>query len=109
MSLNELLQQAIDSMTVRRVYGDPIERDGIVLIPVAKVRGGGGGGSGEEPEERARGWGGGFGISATPAGVYVIRNGEVTWQPAIDANRILFFAGIAALLLVRALTRRRSR
>ncbi len=107
MSLRELMEQATDSMTVRRVFGDPLEREGVWVVPVANVRGGGGGGGGEQAEQR--GWGGGFGVSATPAGVYVIRGDEVEWRPAVDANRIVFFAGIAALLMVRALTRRRRR
>ena len=28
-----------DSYTVRRVYGDPIEKDGVIVIPVAMVAG----------------------------------------------------------------------
>ena len=35
--------------TVRAVFGEPIERDGITIIPVAKVRWGFGGGSGGGP------------------------------------------------------------
>ena len=38
---------------------------------------------------RANNAGGGFGLSATPAGAYVIRGGAVEWQPAIDVNRIV--------------------
>lgn len=35
--------------TVKAVFGDPIERDGITVIPVAKVRWGFGGGAGSGP------------------------------------------------------------
>ena len=35
--------------TVKAVFGDPIERDGITIIPVAKVRWGFGGGAGGGP------------------------------------------------------------
>ena len=35
--------------TVKAVFGDPIERDGITIIPVAKVRYGFGGGAGRGP------------------------------------------------------------
>jgi uncharacterized spore protein YtfJ len=35
--------------TVKAVFGDPIERDGITIIPVAKVRWGFGGGAGSGP------------------------------------------------------------
>src|SRR5438477_1788657 len=71
------LDRARDAMTVRRVFGDPIERDGITVIPAAKVRGGGGGGA-----DNAGNGGGGFGVSATPAGAYVIKDGTVRWRPA---------------------------
>jgi hypothetical protein len=65
------IERARDVLTVRRVFGDPIERDGVTVIPAANVRGGGGGGGGEGPN--GQGSGGGFGVSATPAGAYVIR------------------------------------
>lgn len=101
------LEQARDVMTVRRVFGDPIERDGITIVPAAKVRGGGGGGFGEGPQAQ-RGGGGGFGVSATPAGVYIIREGRVTWRPALDLNRIIFtgqIVGIVFLLTVRSVVK----
>lgn len=61
MDYTELLSEVKDAITVKRVYGDPIEKDGMTVIPVASVRGGGGGS------------GSGFGVSARPAGVYVIK------------------------------------
>ena len=36
-----------DVLTVKRVFGDAYEVDGVTVIPVAAVRGGGGGGGGE--------------------------------------------------------------
>lgn len=105
--IQAFFERAGDAMTVRRVFGDPVERDGVTVIPVAKVRGGGGGGSGEGPEGRGKGWGGGFGVSATPAGVYVIRDGRVRWRPAVDVNRAILIWAIVALLTLRALTRKR--
>src|SRR5438093_12441599 len=83
------LEHAQDVMTVRRVFGEPIEREGVTIIPAAAVRGGGGGGGGEGPQgQGGRGWGGGFGVGARPAGVYVIKDGNVTWKPALDETRI---------------------
>ena len=46
MELQDTARQANDSITVGRVFGEPIERDGVLVIPVAAVQGGGGGGSG---------------------------------------------------------------
>ncbi len=103
------LDRARDVLTVRRVYGDPIERDGITIIPAAKVRGGGGGGS----DVQGNG-GGGFGVSATPAGAYVIKDGTVTWRPAIDATRLALMGQLVAIVflltvrsVVKALAKRR--
>ena len=114
MNPDEILGAARDALTVRRVFGDPIERDGALVIPVARVRGGGGGGggSGEAEQRGATGWGGGFGLDAHPVGVYVIRDGQVSWQPAIDVTRIALrgqIVVIAALLVIRTLVRRLAR
>jgi uncharacterized spore protein YtfJ len=96
--IDEILSGARDALTVRRVFGDPIERDGVTIVPAAVVRGGAGGGGDNENNG-----GGGFGLQARPAGAYVIRDGEVTWRPAIDVNRLALL-GIGLLLL--ALRRR---
>lgn len=111
MDIRELLAQAQDAMSVKRVFGDPYERDGVTIIPVAKISGGAGGGSGEG-ETQGRGWGGGFGVSARPAGVYIIKGGQVTWQPALDVNRIILggqLVAIAMLLVIRAIVQARAR
>jgi uncharacterized spore protein YtfJ len=47
VDLNTLLAQARDSLTVKRVFGEPIERDGVTVIPVANVMGAFGGGGGD--------------------------------------------------------------
>ena len=43
-NVDEILGGARDAMSVKRVFGDPIESEGVTLVPVASVRGGGGGG-----------------------------------------------------------------
>ena len=40
--VDELLRGAQDSIAAKRVYGEPVERDGTTVIPAASVRGGGG-------------------------------------------------------------------
>jgi uncharacterized spore protein YtfJ len=113
MDPNELLTQARDALTVKRVFGEPYERNGVTLIPAAVIRGGAGGGSGEGRDEEARsgsGSGGGFGLVAKPAGVYIIEENQVRWQPAIDVNRIVLggqIVAVVALLVLRSLRRHR--
>ena len=43
ISFEEILAQARDSITVKRVFGEPIERDGLTVIPAANIMGGFGG------------------------------------------------------------------
>jgi uncharacterized spore protein YtfJ len=114
MDALEFIEQARDSLTVRRVFGDPYTVDGVTLVPAARILGGGGGG-GAGPEEGGTapaGVGGGYGMRAVPAGAYVIRNGEVSWQPAVDVTRIALGGQVVAvvlLLVVRSALRRRRR
>ncbi|PVU81595.1 hypothetical protein DDP54_14835 [Cellulomonas sp. WB94] len=42
-----VVRVASDILSVKRVYGEPFERDGVTIIPVAKVMGGSGGGGGQ--------------------------------------------------------------
>jgi uncharacterized spore protein YtfJ len=114
VKVKELLEQVRDTMTVRRVFGEPIERDGVMIIPVAGVRGGagGGGGSGEATQGSPEGYGAGWGMNASPKGVFVVENGQARWQPAVDVNRIILggqIVAIAALLVFRSIVKRRSR
>ncbi len=111
MEIQEVVSQATDAISVRRVYGDPYERDGVVVIPAASVRGIGGGGGGEGSQsERGTGSGGGlgFGFMAHPVGAFVIRAGEVEWKPAVDTTSIALRAqgGLIVLLLILLLRRR---
>ena len=87
---------ARDAMTVKRVYGDPVQSDGVTLVPAAAVRGGAGGGGDNEGNG-----GGGFGIVARPIGAYVIRDGSVSWRPAVDLNRVLLLAAALVFLLAQ--------
>jgi uncharacterized spore protein YtfJ len=102
MDVGRLMSTARDSMTVRRVYGEPVERDGLTVIPAATVAGGFGGGKGTDPQGQ-EGEGGGFGMTGRPAGAYVIRGGDVTWRPAVDVNRLAAVLGlvVGAYLLSR--------
>ncbi|MBG0832873.1 sporulation protein [Planomonospora sp. ID67723] len=110
MDIMEVIDQAKDNATVSRVFGEPITREGVTVVPVAKVATGGGGGRGKQEggDRPGEGSGGGYGLSATPAGVFVIKDGDVRWQPAIDVNRIVLggqIVGVVLLLTVRAIVR----
>jgi uncharacterized spore protein YtfJ len=102
MKVADMVSTARDVITVKRVYAEPYEKDGLTVIPAAVVSGGAGGGTGHD-EKGQEGEGGGFGVSGRPAGAYVIKGGEVSWRPAVDVNRILTIVGAVAIayLLMR--------
>jgi uncharacterized spore protein YtfJ len=110
--VRQTIEQARDAMSVKRVFGDPYEKNGVTVIPAARVQGGAGGGGGEGPEGQGGGSGVGFGVNARPAGAFVIRGDEVNWRPAVDVNRVILggqLIAVAALLLARAVIKSRSR
>ncbi|MFC4069309.1 spore germination protein GerW family protein [Actinoplanes subglobosus] len=118
LSATEILDRARTGMTTAgRVFGEPIERDGVTVVPVAVIRGGGGAGAGsgtpaDSDQVEGEGSGAGFGFSARPAGVYVIRNGDVLWRPALNVNQIIAggqILGVVALLVAGSVLRRRHR
>jgi uncharacterized spore protein YtfJ len=116
MDPGELIKGVRDAMSVRRVFGEPVERNGITVIPAATVVGGGGGGGGEgtrqlaegeaEPQPQS-GFGGGFGGVMWPAGAFEIKDGRVTWRPAIDLTRVMLMVLALAIAVVRAHSRSR--
>jgi uncharacterized spore protein YtfJ len=104
MDLQQILGGAQDVLTARRIFGEPISVDGVTVIPAASLRGGGGGGVKNADEG-----GVGFGVKARPAGVYVVRDGDAVWRPAVDVNRIVLggqMIAIAALLTFAPVLRR---
>jgi uncharacterized spore protein YtfJ len=99
MDLHELLQQARSTFSAGVVVGEPVERDGVTVVPAVAITGGGGGGTGQGDAEGA---GAGFGLSARPVGAWVIRGERVEWRPAVDVTRIALAAlAVLALALLR--------
>lgn len=101
MRVQDMLGQARDSFTVKRVFGEPYKEGAVTVIPVAQIMGGAGGGSGGG-DHNGSGSGSGFGVRARPAGVYVIKGDNVTWRPAFDVNRII--AGAQFIIAIFLLT-----
>ena len=114
------------SASVSAVFGTPVERDGITVIPVARVRWGFGGGSGSGPVavgpgidgagapegvttgRPGFGTGGGGGAFADPIGYLEIGPGGATFRaivPAMPSPAFLLAAGVTAALVIRALAR----
>jgi uncharacterized spore protein YtfJ len=99
-TFDEILDGVRDLVTVKRVYGKSYEKDGLIVIPAARVRGGGGGGS--QKEDGSSNGGGGFGVTAQPAGAWIIKNGKVRWKPAVNLTAIVLGAQVVALAAILA-------
>ncbi len=114
--LREVLGNVKEGMTVSKVFGEPYEKNGTTVIPVAAVRGGGGGGggggTGVDGEGEGHGSGGGFGLTARPVGAYILDEEGVKWEPALDVSRIAIggqIIAVIALLVLRSLIKSRAK
>jgi uncharacterized spore protein YtfJ len=92
------------------IFGDPVENDGVTVIPVGKVRFGFGGGSGRGIEEGSEtgeigeGSGGGGGAMASPLGFIEIRDGRAEFRRTHDpasAVPVILAAGATAWIVLR--------
>lgn len=112
---SELLEEAGESIGAKRVFGAPYEKNGVTVIPAARIMGGLGGGEGQGPAEdgsQSTGSGAGFGVYGRPAGAYVIKGESVTWLPAVDVNRLMLgfqIVMIVFLLTIRSVMKARAK
>lgn len=113
--LERLAEKLGSQASVSAVFGNPVDREGITIIPVARVGFGygGGAGNGRRRDEITQGGGGGGGVSlAAPAGYIKIKDGNAQFTPIRDPlvaavlPLAMFIAGFAAPRVVRALLHR---
>ncbi len=122
-SLLERLAERVGGRAgVQIVYGEPVTRGEVTVIPVARVRwgfgGGGGTGTNKNPEtgepQTGQGSGGGGGVDARPAGFIEIADGKATFQPITASGPaallplipVLIAVTWAALRILRAVRKR---
>ena len=108
MTVDELLGRMGQNVSVQRVFGEPVERDGVTVVPVAVVAGGGGGGGGRDADG-TDGSGGGFGLWSRGIGVYEIREGRVRFVPAVDVVALILAGTVTLRLLIKVLLIARKR
>jgi hypothetical protein len=110
MDVQEVIAQARDTLTVKRVFGDPYERR----------RESDSGRQGTRRRRRRR-WPAPGGRAKrlrkrvrndrSTAGAFVIRGDQVSWRPAVDVNRIVLagqVVGVVELLTIRAVVKARA-
>ena len=85
---------------VQAIFGDPVERDGVTVIPVGRTRWGFGGGAGKggHADEEGEGSGGGGGVMAVPVGYIEISGGAARFRriglPVSPGSLIAAAAGL---------------
>ncbi|MHB9757008.1 spore germination protein GerW family protein [Streptomyces sp. BYX5S] len=84
--LERLAEKLGGRASVAAVFGDPVFREGITVVPVARVGFGFGGGAGREAagDKDGEGGGGGGGAGAKPLGFIEIKDGNATYKPIRD-------------------------
>jgi uncharacterized spore protein YtfJ len=100
------LAENAGSIGVRSAYGDPVQIEGVTIVPVALVQYGfGGGGEGDDADGAAGGGGGGMAI---PIGAYVKSGGAARFEPNVISLLavgipFVWVAGKAIARIIRAL------
>ncbi len=100
-SLPERLAESLGSSAgAKMIYGEPVINDGVVIIPVAKIRYGFGGGKHKDEE------GGGGGEIIQPAGYIELKDGSSRFHPIRDPIAfvpLVIAGGMTGFLLLRSL------
>jgi uncharacterized spore protein YtfJ len=112
--LERLAEKLGNRASVSAVFGEPVQCDGITIIPVAKFDFGFGAGVGRgKIAKTLEGGGGGGGASTAPVGYIEIRDGSAVFKPIRDplvdvlVPLAALIAGSAAPRIVRGLVRLR--
>jgi uncharacterized spore protein YtfJ len=98
MKAQEIIQEVKEkiekTVNIKAIFSEPIEKDGITIVNVAKIKyaGAGGGGIGEQESKEGKevegsGMGLGLSVKTSPVGYIEIKNGSAEFIPIIDQNQ----------------------
>ena len=102
--VNELLERIGTAVGQRAqasaVFGEPVERESLTVIPVAKARFGfgGGGGAGSHEGQEGSGGGGGGGAVVTPIGFIEVRDDNAEFKRIATPTDVIPFAAAGAIV-----------
>jgi uncharacterized spore protein YtfJ len=87
---------------VSTIFGEPVEREGMTVIPVGRARFGfgGGGGSGSREGNEGSGGGGGGGVAVSPVGYIELHEGTAQFKRILTATDLLALVAAASLAAV---------
>jgi len=111
--LERLAERIGGQARVQAVFGEPIERGDVTVVPVARVRWGFGGGAGSASDRRGgrgsgSGSGGGGGAAADPVGYLELGPGGAAFRRIPEpypSPAFLLAAAVAAAIVLRGLAR----
>ena len=90
-----------DKAKAATVFGEPVEREGITVIPVARARFGFGGGGGAGMQEGKEGsGGGGGGAMVSPVGYIEVRDGAARYRRITSPSDLLALVAAASIAAV---------
>jgi len=100
--LKRIGQTVGDKAKASTVFGEPVERAGVTVIPVAKARFafGGGGGEGARGGQEGSGGGGGGGALVSPVGYIELREGTAQFRRISSPADVLALVAAAALTAI---------
>jgi uncharacterized spore protein YtfJ len=100
--LKRIGQTVGDKAKASTVFGEPVERAGITVIPVAKARFafGGGGGEGARGGQEGSGGGGGGGAVISPVGYIELSERTAQFRRISTPTDVLALVAAAALTVV---------
>ena len=92
---SKLVQSLGGAASAQAVFGAAVEKDGVTIVPVARVRYGVGSGGGRGPGRKKRregdpdqvGYGQGGGVQAAPVGYIELRDGQASYKRIADPVR----------------------
>ena len=95
---SKLVESLGGTASAQAVFGAAVEKDGVTIVPVARVRYGVGGGGGRGPGRKKKrddgdpdqvGYGHGGGVQAVPVGYIELRDGQTSYKRIADPVRPL--------------------
>jgi uncharacterized spore protein YtfJ len=100
--LQRIAQAVGGKATAATIFGEPVEREGVTVIPVAKARFGfgGGGGGGTHGNDEGSGGGGGGGALVSPVGYIEVHDGTAQFNRITSPLEVAAVVGAGSLLAV---------
>jgi uncharacterized spore protein YtfJ len=104
--IGKLVEALGGTASAQAVFGAPVEKDGVTIVPVARVRFGVGGGGGRGPgrkkgatgDAEQAGYGHGGGVQAAPVGYIELSGGTARYRRIADPARPMVIALLAPLV-----------